>query len=331
MPIARLSPVQAGYMLLAACVLLALPAKSSAQSDGETLRIPLGVYSGTGELLLGVHAENLRIRGVRGRVRAVTLDAQPRRILLLIDASGSVLGHPQLLGQFQGIASALVDRAGPDDFIALHSFASQLEMHHPFTNEHASLAKSIENLEVEIRAARERGLGQSTRAHKALAAILEQHADTLRPGDVIVMFSDAAAHPVDAGLQRRVREALVRARIRLLLVFRVDEIPFRRPPPVEAQAMSDLYDLVLASGGMALDLRDPSWTGQRKNLPAAERTVSLANTLEVIVRGFYWIEIDLAEELSRPRRIRIELYGEDGKRWSGFHLSYPARVYPSAP
>ncbi|MGH9865737.1 MAG: hypothetical protein ACRD4H_10020, partial [Candidatus Acidiferrales bacterium] len=67
-------------------------APSACAQVGEMRTMPVVAMTSDGRVVEGLTAQNLRVKGVKATVTKVTFDAGPRRIILLLDISGSMGG-----------------------------------------------------------------------------------------------------------------------------------------------------------------------------------------------------------------------------------------------
>lgn len=94
------------------------------QQGSEDHIIPLTILEQDGRSEQLVKPQSLRVKGVPGQVQRVELDSGPRRIVLLLDASGSMTRSPEPRWQSAiQIAKEFLSMLRPADRVALHVFA----------------------------------------------------------------------------------------------------------------------------------------------------------------------------------------------------------------
>src|SRR6185437_9558395 len=85
----RMKRLTATYSFALLLAIFTVPPPALSQIR-EVRTIPLVAMTHDGRVVGGLTAQNLRVRGINGRVDKVTLDAGPRHIILLLDVSGSM-------------------------------------------------------------------------------------------------------------------------------------------------------------------------------------------------------------------------------------------------
>lgn len=159
----------------------------------ETRVITLTVHDSEGHFIEGIKPEQLRIKGTQATVRRLGLNSSPRRIILLLDMSGSMAGDRQDKDRWQHalqMAKAFVSRLQPDDRIALHVFAKKRAAVIGYTQDFGTVVRQIDALPTPGTKRAKSAYGDTTRLPDALAEILATDKE-LAFGDAIVLISDA--------------------------------------------------------------------------------------------------------------------------------------------
>jgi hypothetical protein len=177
----------------------------------STQTLVLAVWDQQGRLITDIQPNQIAIKGQAASVQRLELDNAPRRILLLLDTSGSMGNYKSLswsnVAQF-AIQFAL-QRKG-DDLIGLDTFAEKDQMLVPFTVDSQLLGGYIKALTSSGRGRTMLGL--------ALSEILARKENGLRFGDAIILVSDGDRSDADKTDFTRLREDITYAGIRICLV-----------------------------------------------------------------------------------------------------------------
>lgn len=310
----------------------------SAQQTNGRLAIPLVALTYDGRLVTGLQSVNLRITGVKATIQNVTSDMSARKIVLLLDISGSMGGEDEEIrnGRWNNakeLVNVFLHDVSPQDFVALDVFATKEREIVPFTHDFASIRRAI-GLLPEPDSTEARSIyGRETHSGDALSAILEAPDRTWGFGDSIVFFSDGEfpEYPV----MKTVRRRLAKRDIRVFLVFAVADTPaemFLHPYQGDAfQPIVDGAEAFMASTGGA---------SFRPRVPGADPwekfgTVYWANSAEKrvgdaysVIQATYRVELQLKQPLRRGRKLKLELTDAKGKRVRNAALFYPRLLEP---
>lgn len=291
----------------------------------EVRTIPLVAMTHDGRVVGGLTAQNLRVRGINGRVDKVTLDAGPRHIILLLDVSGSMReeSDPSAWDKARELANAFLEQVSPEDWIALDVFAEREKEIVPFTHDFASIRAAIQSLPSPGSKQANHVYGDMTFAGDAIAAILYKPNLTMGFGDSIVFFSDGRLTGNDAAdsklplgsicpeLERRqVRVFLALASSKTAVQLRLGDLG-----PGES-AVTDAKRLVAMTGGATFE----------PIMPLAERMA----TLYLVIQGTYRTELQLEQSLPKKKRLHLTLVDEKGKAIHNIILFYTEDLVPDS-
>jgi len=181
--------------LLAPCV---IPVSALAQND-EVRTVPLVVMNQSGQIIQNLTPQNVRIKGAKASVRSIALDTSPRRIILLLDMSGSMgetIDENKRITTWdytKDTAGVFLKTIFSQDSVALDVFADKERQVVPFTHDFTLIRAAINALP------NPRGL---TFAGNALQATLCDFGATVGFGDSIVFFpmGNSTATPATARL-----------------------------------------------------------------------------------------------------------------------------------
>jgi hypothetical protein len=249
------------------------------------------------------------------RVTAISGEERPQRLIVLLDASGSVRG-----GTTSGwdatveVASQLVAALPPLE-IGLALFAEEVEPIVEPTSAREHLLEEIEGLRNGRNAQGERR--QRTALWDALLDSVRIFGP-LRPGDVLYVITDG----VDNFSESRpaaVTQALLSGGIRLF-AFAIANQGF-------AYGSGDLERMVEDTGGVVTAGSAIDWRAF-KPVRGSSPIGSALYAQHRQILGFHRLELELAETVARPQPLHLALTGLDENEMKNVVLNYPARLFP---
>lgn len=279
----------------------------------------LGVQDRRGQFVRDIEREQIVINGAAATVRRMELDTAPRRILLLLDTSGSMGTYKSLswsnVAQF-AIRFALQRKAG--DYIGLDTFAEKDEVQVSFSTDSQSVVKHIEALSNSGRGRTMLGL--------ALTEILARKEDGLRFGDAIILVSDGDRSDADKTDFTRLRDEVTRAGIRICMV--------RVPPimgPGATREVSDVSGFIKETGGIEFNIMNPlndvqPFRGARVDPDTLDST---ARAAYAFTQAYYRLSLEVSRLEQQPRQLRLEIADKRKGTIKGLKLSYPRYLLAS--
>jgi len=323
------------------------------QQRNEIRTIPLTGVTEKGGILEGLQAKNFRVKHGKTVVKDVTLDAAPRRIVLLLDMSGSMLTEESKNSNWQNamrMAKAFLVHLPASDWVSLCLFATNEKEIVPFSHDLASVRKAIDNLPDPHSKAVKRVYGRMTYFGDAVAAILatDHHATTF--GDSIVVFSDGGFGMEDFGTtgkvaMRRLRPQLLARRIRMFLVVADPRLrltsalavgytsfwplpfPDGSADPEEGEELDHSAEFALATGGVAVEAEP---RGPYSNAFDPDSVDKMMDGTAWLVQNTYQLELSLDKPLQKQQKIDLELVDERGKQNRNIMLLYPRSLEPDS-
>jgi len=250
------------------------------------------------------------------RVTAVSGEHKPQRLIVLLDASGSVRGGTTSGWDATVQVAAQLLAALPPLEIGLALFSEEIEPVVGPTTVRERLLEEIERLRTGPRES-ERGRRQRTALWDSLLDSAEMFGP-LGPGDVLYVITDG----VDNFSETRptaVTQALVSGGIRLF-AFAIANQGF-------AYGSGELERMVEDTGGVVAAGSATDWRAFR----AAQGTSPIGAALYAQQRqilGFYRLEMELADTVARPQAWKLALTGLDENQMKNLVLSYPPRLFP---
>jgi hypothetical protein len=243
---ARLIVVALVSMLLGARGVLA-------QADSCLRRsVPVNILNDQGQIVTGLTENNLigSIHHQPVKILSVTQDDSPRRVVIVLDASGSMTGERSTWHLYLAVAHNLIAAMPSGTLAGLVVFGSKVDKNISLTSNKKQLEDELTILEPGTNAL-PKGLRQT--ALRDALAIAASGFDPLQGADAIYAITDGGDNASKLG-EKSVREDLLNKRIRLFTLS-VD-IGGGGPtgPPGAAIGSMNLADLSNATGGYAVDL-----------------------------------------------------------------------------
>jgi hypothetical protein len=314
---------------LALSALAAGPVLLSAQENPCQRRtLPVSVVDKNGNLVEGLTAADFRgeFRGKPVQILSVEPDQRHRRLVILVDASGSVISAPTWPMVCNISADAyrhFLDRSS----MAFLVFSGTILKKVGFNSPTEDQAKLVAHLDLE----RETRRGEIRKT--ALWGALQAAIDELRPadlGDVIYVITDAGNN-VYKTKPSNLRRELAESGIRLFaLVIWKSGLPRIRTPD-EANGSQRLLEMVRDSGGNALFLSsaDPGYSDRSWSDPR-DRAATLATIGQLYRQMDYLYRVEIRPEMlvDRQRNWKLEVVGKDGKPRRDVEIHYPQSLLP---
>ena len=307
------------------CLLLASPFFSLfgltiyAQTNSYSTQVfTLAVRDRQGRFVTDIQPNQIVIKGQAANVQRLELDNAPRRILLLLDTSGSMGNYKSL--SWSNVAQFAIQftlqRKG-DDLIGLDTFAEKDQMLVSFTVDSQLVVRHIEALTSSGRGRTMLGL--------ALSEILARREDGLRFGDAIILVTDGDRSDADKTDFTRLRDDITRAGIRICMV--------RVPPIVGTGAtrieVSDASGFVKDTGGTEFDVINPlnevqPFGGARVD---PEKLDSTAQAAYAFTRTYYRVGLEVSGPIQKPCQLTLEVLDQQ-KKMKHLQLNYPRYLLP---
>jgi VWFA-related protein len=277
--------------------------------------VPVSVSASDGRVVLGLTASNFRVRvnGHTARILDASMDSSPRRIVLLLDASGSMLTPERTLWKpALAVSKTLLERLRPQDSVAFLAFANQVERKVDFTRDPKSALQQVDELESGTKAIR-RGVRKTALWDSVLEAL--RLFDSARAGDSIYVISDGNDNHSHAS-RSDAEKALLAARVRFFALL----------PPAPANVRYEWASLGSFQGPATLeDVSDT--TGGAFFRLSNELDVAL-NPLKALTEQFYRVEVELPQSVDKSLNWQFEIVGQIDNGKLPPLLRYPRKVGP---
>jgi len=292
--------------------------------------VVVNVFDTRGNAIRNLTKENFRVR-LNGKPVAV-VDAQynlaPRRIVVLLDMSGSMTGEegPEKWQIARDAVDDLLVQAPGNVPIAMLTFADNVHDVFDFPQSRTAIAKWLRENESQRpnlkRPARTALFDAILAALKLMAAI--------QPGDVIYAITDGGEDASQASAAQT-EVALLQSRVRLFAFLFSEPLQL----PAEQEGKDSVLKLVEDSGGFVFGI-----AGRQRPFAASwnfvyaygkdsrEKITASTKEFNIQVNGFWTLDL-AAPSSNKDSKVKLEVVGPEGRMRKDIGITY-ARVLPAA-
>ena len=281
-----------------------------AQADSCLRRsVPVNVVNDQGQIVTGLTENNFigSMHHQPVKILSVTQDDSPRRVVIVLDASGSMISEGSAWHQYLAVAHNLIAAMPSEALAGLVVFSSKVDKNIP-------LSESRDDLQDELNALREgrKALPKGERLTAIWDALATADAefDSHQEGDAIYAITDGGENASKLKMNS-LRKTLLEKRIRL---FTYLGFTFIGGP--EFNGGLDLIDLSDATGGVGISTRRndvgmlPALaSGSGKPTPEGE--LLMAQYRQIF--SFQRMEIQLPKALDKPQEWILKVTGTKAK------------------
>jgi hypothetical protein len=255
----------------------------------------------------GLTASNFRgkIHGKPVQIVSVSYDTAPRRIVILLDASGSMADKWALE---LNLVYRVVSSAPNQTAFALLTFSNQVEDKYDFTQNPAVVEQEL------IKLKRKTPHGKTALLDSLLAAV-----NLLRPanrGDAIFLVSDGG-ESASKSSERVVKDAILQSASRVFTFLMLDSILSRGRTLEEVDGPALVGILAQTTGGDLFTFYTDRGGTDPKRIPPAVRAMAQE------ISEFYSLQIKLPETLNKPRDWKLEVVDPESKKLPDLRVIYP--------
>jgi hypothetical protein len=291
--------------------------------------MPVTVMNSAGDPILGFAPADFqaKFRGKPAKILSIVRDERPRRIVILLDTSGSMVGEPR--GSkweiARAIAAYLVDAHLPNTSLALLFFSDQVHEQIGFSDGSPAAAKRLLDISANSDYVKKNVLGTTALYDAVLAALHLLDA----PGfsDSIYLISDGGDNKSRSN-KRDVGRALVSSGVRLHASLFA---PTNNRNPEELVGLKDISEMATATGGIILATVG-EWTpgGTSFDLRPQQRQALSAGLLVLYadILGDVRVELELPETPNKWSKWSLELSHEMQKQFRHASIAYPRELAP---
>lgn len=320
------APLRISLVLL---ILFLAPWKSSAQEDRcAKLLLPLTVRDARGELIHNYTDSDLEVKlgGAAQHLDRIQRETRPRRIVVLLDASGSMkeAGREILWPRAAASARFLAGLSERQARLALLIFNKKIVEEIGFSEDNAAITKRLNEL-AHDRKFLDHEVQGTTHLYDAMNRALQLLGQPTS-ADVLFVVSDAGENGSRLHFPE-IKRQLLETRVRVFLArLETAETNHRIRSPEELSGVEDTLTLVEQTGGAGMTLAP-----NQINLGFRSRpTPSVTEGVRMFYRGLF--ENDVFEFSSPPpdskkRELKITLSSLGRDRLNGAQLTYPHQFY----
>ncbi|MGC9993943.1 MAG: vWA domain-containing protein [Terriglobia bacterium] len=292
--------------------------------------IAVGVVDYAWNLVPNLTAANFRgkLRGHDVQILSAALDTNPRHIVMLLDASGSMM-EPSEGWETEKSSSEYLIRFGPQGAsIAQMAFAASVLDTEGFAQEPLTLMKNLHAL---VDVCERRKVGGPT---ALFDAILNARGLLAAPklGDLIYALTDAGDNKSQTKA-RKAAEQLGTAGMRFFAVLIRRDVQDRARTPEELEGPNQLQSVVNVTGGNMLTLPLVITSPVRSYYDAKTRQTALDLALQRLYQQmgeFYRVELKLPGTVDKPTKWKLNVIDANGKPMRGVEVHYPQELMPCA-
>ncbi len=299
------------------CTLSLLVPSLAAQSENACLQPALivNVVGNNGSLPGDLKKDDFRVtyhgRGVT--VTNLNYTEGPRRVIILLDTSGSMSGQSTGKSDTWQIARAavweLVASLPARSKTSLATFSDKTQTEVPLSADRKPIQEWL-NRETTRHPESLRG---QTALYKAILAGAKALEPT-EPGDAIFVVTDGGENASRARLPE-VEKALRTSGIRLFAFVLTGG---QLGTPEELAGIEDLHRVCKNSGGFVTDLY----------IYKEDQVRSDAQQLSRLISGFYSLTLQLPESSTKPQHLELDVVDTGSRKRKDVALAYPRELYP---
>jgi hypothetical protein len=289
------------------------------------------------DLINDLSRDYIVVDGIRASVISVQRLAEPRRIVLLYDVSGSTR---KISGRETNISSAtheFIKRCTAKDLLALHVFASKHRAIVPLCQDPIRILTELETIikQPDLQLLNE--FGASTDFMNALKSVMADDRNELGFGDAVVIISDGELQIADSGKLHGIHRELIRKGIRLFIFRPVESIPRARIRPgpraiFYMPAPEEELSIVSPVGGAVVNPQGPTnpFRSPTMERPLDSEWISGAiQGLLSLIRGAYIVVLEAHETVRKPHKFELQYKESQDSRRQGVQLLYPKWFLPA--
>jgi len=300
------------------------------QDGGCTSRIvPVSVVDREWNLVRGLSAANFRgkLHGHDVQILSASIDTSPRRIVLVLDASGSMMENEW--DTAKSISEDLIRFAPPRASIAQMAFSETVLETEGFDQDQSALLRHLGDL---VKACEQPRKTRQTALFDAIASALGT-LGRLQFGDVIFAVTDGGDNRSRTE-PKRVEQDLLGAGVRLFCALPIAEgYGTRTQVPFYMENVNRLHSMVEATGGNMLALPYAAASEPYRYIKAKtkDEAVKVAlHTLYEQVGEPYRLEMRLPVTLDKAAKWRLEVIEANGKPDRHVEVHFPQQLMPCA-
>jgi Mg-chelatase subunit ChlD len=322
-------------LMSAGLLLLAYGFLAAAQTTPtlSTRSLLVNVLDQNGNAVRDLTKDSFRAK-VNGRPATVVeahYSFEPRRIVVLLDMSGSMAGETEKNKKWKIAREALEDliaESPADEKVALLTFSSQVHDVFDFSQSRSSMAAWLK--EEPRRRAEIKGRTALYDAVLAATKLLEP----TRAGDAIYIITDGGDNSSHIS-ETAARKLLLQSRIRLFVFLLAEKLPME----LERAGKDSVMEIAHATGGFVFGVAGraaeasflPSWNFEYAYDDRTRERIRLyTQALNIQVNGFYTLQLEAPLQPSKLRKVSLEIVDGRGQPRKDAAFTYSTLLPPQA-
>ena len=251
------------------------------------------------------------------KVLSIVPDKRPHRIVILVDASGSMATK---WGEVLAPALGLAETVLPNAEMALLIFKDKVDEQISFSQGQDVVAERLRRIRSMTRATGQTASGRTALFDSLLIGL--QLLETPTSADTLYLISDGADNGSHARL-RDVAERLSARGVRLFASLIVGQYGNRSPTPEEEGGPLDISDLVRKTGGK---INTPFGQGIPTKPEEAQRLSQAMQRFYAAMVQNCRLEVELPATLDKPTSWELRFSKEGRSRWKNARVNYPTQL-----
>jgi len=238
------------FLAVIAFYALFQPLSFAQERSGSSCLLPLVVRTAEGEVLRDLTAADLdlKLNGNILPIKSVQRESRPRRIVILLDASGSMGENSTFVPWQQALDSAvlLAKLSEGRAQLALLIFNNKILQEIPFSADSGQVLRRLTDLQKDLDFAKHEVRG-STRLKDTMNHALQLLGE---PSSADVLYLSTDGEDTDSHISTvDMKKRILASGVRIFLSLPVRNAPYRNRTPDELNAVDDMVSLVQNSGG----------------------------------------------------------------------------------
>ena len=311
----------AGMGAILAVLSSAVVAEQSENCERRTVVVNVRDRNGTLAMAVPPTSFHAKLHGESVKIQSANVDAGPRRVLLLVDLSGSVAGTANTW-KIARLAASDFLKTSSANRIALMTFSDQVWDSLDFSASPTLILQKLEQLGNE-RSATPKG-HQRTAFFDAVIRATSVFGIP-QSGDVIYALTDGGDNNSRAQLEDA-EKALLTQGIRFFAFYVAETHNLTEEDRLGPPNLSALAE---ASGGTVVDVPNQTLSGQYDlSSKGWARITEQLHELYDLMAQFYRVEIELPARIHKKQNWELEVVDGKGKRSKYLYVIYPHRLAP---
>lgn len=286
--------------------------------------LPLNIADSKGLPIRGLGAPDFqaKLQGRPVKILSVVPDDRPHRIVILIDASGSMATKWK---EVLTPATTLAEVQLPNTQMALLIFREGIVERIDFSQGQNVVAEKLRQIRAHPANFEKLFQGKTALYDSLLEGL--QLLDNPTSADSLYLVSDGGDTASRAKFDE-VASRLTSSRVRLYVSLIVGGLGYRSPTPEEAMGPQNMNDLAKRTGGevdIPFSLNPPT-----NSKEAAQVVEAMAIFHQRMVQN-YRMEVELSGLPEKRSTLDLKLSVQDKERWKNVRLTYPTKILLCAP